>query len=552
MIKKSIIYILAVFSFYALGLVDTKNANYTKTFRDISLSTQGLALMVERTYNSRSLYNGMFGFGWCSNIETKLTVLPDETIKVVECGGGMEILYHPKGKVPDINFYVESILSELQKRKIKLSPKKLAQLKKDLETSQNLRSNFIETLNIRGTASKGLKYYAKGRSKEFIIVTEKGYLRRLPNDLRERFNQEGRLVESKNRNTKIEISWSDTNVLVMDERGNRLNYLLNKDGKVKQARYNKKPVATYTHKGDNLIRIVNHSKETYRHSYDGLSNLTRTVYPDATTEELSYNTKKDWVMSFKDRRGCKESYNYGVNNKNPDHYFSTVQKVCGKRIVNKSKYEFWHARDPGGGKYLKRARSRINGRIDTDVSYHPLFGSPTSLYKNGVRTRRNYYGNGFLKQKDNIFQTTNYKKYNQKCLKPELVEVAYKDQNNSDRIVRREKINFKFDNNCQLLLAKKSNDEWIRITPNKQGQIASMEDQSRKKIELKWHPKFNKPYMLTRKGVGSIRIVYSKDGSSIERLQGLEKDPTVVTQVTSVFSNFLTVLGPVAEEMAIL
>ena len=550
--KKICLSALCFFPIFSLAIVDTRSAGYSKTFLDFKAKSSSPFMEIKRTYNSRSIYNGLFGFGWCSNIETKLTVLPDETIKVVECGGGMEILYHPKGKVPDINSYVESILGELKKRKVKMSPKKLAQLKKDLLTSKNLRANFIETLNIRGTASKGSKYYAKGRSKEYIIVTSNGYLRNLPNDLKERFNKEGRLVESQNINNKVEISWSDRNIQVMDERGNRLNYSLNKDGKVRQARYNKKPVSSYIHNGDNLIKIVNSFKETYTHKYDSLNNLIRTRYPDGTTEGLSYNTKKDWVTGFKDRRGCNESYSYGVNNRNPDHYFSTVQKICGKRIVNKSKYEFWHAVKPGGGKYLKRARSRINGRIDTDVSYHPVFGSPTSLYKNGVRTTRNYYGNGFLKQKDNIFQTTDYKKYNQKCLKPELVEVAYKDQNNSDRIVRREKITFKFDPKCQLLLAKKSNDEWIKITPNKQGQIVSMEDQSRKKIKLKWHSKFNKPYVLTREGVGSIKIVYSKDGSSIVRLQGLEKDPTVVTQVTSVFSSFLSTLGPVAEEMAIL
>ena len=93
-------------------------------------------------------------------------------------------------------------------------------------------------------------------------------------------------------------------------------------------------------------------------------------------------------------------------------------------------------------------------------------------------------------------------------------------------------------------MQKKSADEWIKIG-HSNGQIVSMEDQSRKKIKLVWNQKLNKPSILTREGVGSIKIVYSKDGSEILSLQGLEKDPTVVTQVTSVFSSFLTTLGPV-------
>ena len=550
--KAYLLFVLCFFPVFSMALVDTRSAGYSKTFLDFKAQNSSSLMEIKRTYNSRSIYNGLFGFGWCSPIETQLSVLPDETIKIVECGAGMQILYHPKGKVPKVDFYVNRILQELKKRKVKLSPRKLAQLKKDLLASENLRSNFIDTLNIRGSASKGLKYYGKGRSKEYIIVTSTGYKRRLPNGFEERYNKEGRLVESKTPNGKIDLTWTDKMLKIMDEKGNRLIYSLNNNGKIRQARYNKKVVGNYGYSGEDLRTTSNSFKETYNYKYDDLHNLVKTVYPNGKTEELKYDVKKDWVIGFKDRRGCRESYSYEVNARNSDHYFSTVQKICGKRIVNKSKYEFWHASKPGGGKYLKRAKSRINGRVNMDVTYHPVFGTPISMYKNGVRTKRDYYGNGFLKKKDNSFQTVEYKRYHKKCLKPELVEVAYKNPSNSSKIVRREKIIFNFDTECQLYLAKKSEDEWIKIGHNVQGQIVSMEDQSRKKITLKWNQKFNKPYLLKREGVGSVRIVYNNDGSSIVNLKGLSKDPTVITQVTSVFSSFLSTLGPVAEEMVIL
>ena len=193
------------------------------------------------------------------------------------------------------------------------------------------------------------------------------------------------------------------------------------------------------------------------------------------------------MIGFKDRRNCNEKYNYGVNKKNSDHYFSTVEKICGRKIVNKSKYEFWHKTNRGGGKYLYRARARINGRIKTDVTYHPVFGTPVSFFKNGVRTKRQYYANGFLKMKDNPYQTVRYSKYNQKCRKPELVTIDYKNPNSRSKkkISRKENINFQFDNKCQLLMAKKSADEWIKIGHDAQGRMISMEDQSRKKNSFK-------------------------------------------------------------------
>ena len=128
--KKIYFLTLCFFPILSFAIVDTRSAGYSKTFLDFKAKNSSPLMEIKRTYNSRSIYNGLFGFGWCSTIETQLKVLPDQTIKVVECGGGMEILYHPKGKVPKIDFYVERILEELKKRKIKMSSKKLAQFKK--------------------------------------------------------------------------------------------------------------------------------------------------------------------------------------------------------------------------------------------------------------------------------------------------------------------------------------------------------------------------------------------------------------------------------------
>ena len=551
--KNLLLFLVLTLPLGSLAIVDTRSAGYSKNFIDFKTTGVDYPLEIKRTYNSRSLYNGLFGFGWCSNLETRLNVLPDGMIKVTECGGGMEILYQPKGKTPDIKAYVDIILNKLKEKNVKMSKKALNKLKSDLFKSQNLRANFLSALEITGQAEKGLKYYAEGRAKEYVVFTSRGYTRYLPNGLKENFNKKGKLIQSSNKNGKIEIFWKPNQVQIMNDKGQRLILSLNsKTGKVIKATYNKKTVARYTHRDQDLVKVVN-SEGTFLHKYDSLHNLTKNTYPDKTTEELSYNLKKDWVIGFKDRRDCKEKYDYGVNKKNPDHYFSTVEKICGRKIVNQSKYEFWHRTNKTGGKYLHRARAKINGRIKTDVTYHPVFGTPVSFFKNGVRTKRQYYGNGFLKEKDNSFQNVKYGKYNKKCRKPELVTVSYKNPNpnSKQKITRKENISFQFDNKCQLSLAKKSADEWIRIGHNSKGQMISMEDQSRKKIRLKWNDKFNKPELIVREGVGALKIVYDGKGE-VKQLKGLKQGPTVVTQVTSVFNSFLNTLAPVAEEMVIL
>jgi len=80
----------------ANAMVDMRNANYSNSWVDLELSGSGYDLRVSRTYNSRTLFNGIFGFGWCSDFETKLEVTPEANLKMTECGAGRETYYMPR------------------------------------------------------------------------------------------------------------------------------------------------------------------------------------------------------------------------------------------------------------------------------------------------------------------------------------------------------------------------------------------------------------------------------------------------------------------------
>ena len=547
---KHLIYFLFFISLSAYGIVDIRSAGYSKTFIDFESQTKGYNLKVERTYNSRSLYNGLFGFGWCSNFETKLDILPDNSIKVAECGGGVENFYFPKNKTANAKLQTGLIMKKMKARKIKMSSKGLTQLRKDLIASQTLRADFLKSLEIKGKTTQGVTYFRNGDSNEFITVKNNSYQRKLPNGVTEIFNKKGKLVRSYEKNgSSMDITWGKQSVSVIDNLGNRLVLFLNSSKKIKSLKFNKKIKASYSYKGEDLVMAKNSYKETFRHEYNRFHDLVKTTYPDKTTESLKYNKAKDWVIGFKDRKNCEEEYTYAKNPKNPDHYFSTVQKKCGRKIVNKSKYEFWNKKLKNGSTYLYRARARVNGRLKTDVIYHPVFSSPVSFYKNGIRTYRTYYKNGFLKTKTDPYKTVVYKNYIKGCGKPSLVNVTYKQ---GKKVVKKESIRFSFKKNCQISMAKQSNDKWIKVQYDARGRLVYMEDQSRKKIKVVWHNKFNKPSLITRLGVGSVKVVYNNKGDVVSVKAGNNSGPTVVSQVSSVFNSFLQVLAPVAEEMVIL
>ena len=47
----------------AFSVIDMKNANFSDIWTDIILPGSGYELRIQRTYNSRTIYSGLFGFG---------------------------------------------------------------------------------------------------------------------------------------------------------------------------------------------------------------------------------------------------------------------------------------------------------------------------------------------------------------------------------------------------------------------------------------------------------------------------------------------------------
>ena len=89
----------------------------------------------------------------------------------------------------------------------------------------------------------------------------------------------------------------------------------------------------------------------------------------------------------------------------------------------------------------------------------------------------------------------------------------------------------------------------IRISYDSKGRIDALKDQAKKVVTIKYDNKYNKPSIITRPGLGSIKLSYRQDGSvnSIDSKDGRE----VSLQVVNVFNNLLEVLGPATSELAL-
>lgn len=552
--------VLTLLALPAHAIVDMKSANYSESWTDLVVPGVGYDLRVNRTYNSRSLFNGMFGFGWCSDYETKIEVTTESNLRLTECGGGMEITYTPKNFNPSkIDGTVSQIIAEVKRRRPDLKSDYVESLEKELKNNDFMREEFGRRMNIRGKIEDGVAYLANGREAENITVNKGVYKRTLADGTYQLFDQaNGRMTAMYDKNQNhLKLVW-DKEVLqsVSDNLGRKLNFKFNAmTKKVSEIVGPNGLVAKYSIKGDDLLEATDSRRQKFRYTYDDVHNMTRIDLPDGKYKALTYNKDKDWVLTFRNTKGCIESYDYQVSKDDPkNHFWSNVVKRCGEKVTNQSKYEFFHrSRSDKSGVYLHRVRTEINSSV-TDIVYHEVFGKPISILKDNEKTEYTYFENGFVKTKKEPGKMMAFE-YRNTCNKVSQVTLQLFDgdadrkpsQSKADKLVKTVKTKFTYEaRKCNLLTAENTDGQTVALKYDPQGRISKIEDQTKKVVEIKYEGKFGKPSVVSRQGLGTIQVSYRPDGeiAKVESKEG----PTVAVQVASIFNNLLDIIAPATSE----
>ncbi len=544
----SILLITLLLSHWSYAIVDMKNANYSTSWTDLKVPGNGYDMKVLRTYNSRTLFVGLFGFGWCSDFETKLIISPDNTLKVFECGAGLETTYTTKDYgSKEIDKLIQDIIQKV-KAEGKRTDDYLANLRKSLLQDSRLRIQMALSYDLSATAKEGAIYYANGKEVENIKLTKEYYLRELTDGSFQRFDFKGRLIAMYDKNSNfLKLNYEGTFLKdVTDNSGRRLQF--NYDKGTKRLESIKGPsgisVEYKFQKLDNLVWVNNAWGNVYTYEYDDLHNLTKATWPDKTFVQLTYDKTKDWVLSFKDRSNCVESYDYQSSKDDPkNHYWSTVEKKCNKKVVNNTKFEFFHKVRSDGVTYLARTITTTNG-VTNEIAFHEIFGRPTMIRRGTERFYFEYYPNGQLREKSTQFSRMVYE-YDTKEKKVSEVRTIF--LNDKGKKVAERVSEFKYDNKGNLTFAKNTDGQKINLTYDTKGRIETIEDQAKKVVKITYEEKFGKPAIVTRPQMGTIKISYNVNGD-IEKAESPD-GPLVAKQVANTFNNLLDVIAPASTEV---
>ena len=545
-----------LFSSTAFSLVDMKNANFSDYWVDIAIPDSTSFMKISRTYSSRSLFSGIFGFGWCSQIESRLEITIEGNLILNECGSGVTNFYPANSNTQLINATIEKIISSLKKTEASKNKKYFDDLKERLRLDHHLRTRYAGDAGVRVSPIKNTVFLLNGKDLDKITFDGSVYLRTSPEGVVQKFDGYGKLVYLSDRYKNFMRLTYTAGLInqISDGNGNKFlfNYTLEK--KVKQISSGGLAVL-YKFNGENLVQTTNAWQNTYAYEYDNNHNLTKINFPDGTTKMLSYTESKDWVREFRDRDGCVETYEFTLSQENPkDHYWSTAVKNCKGKTAYKHRYEFWYQTRPDKEKYLGRVVSEKNNQT-LDISYHPELGKPISIRKNSDITTFQYLNNGFLKQKTvSLFfpqadETNKYSLLFDYDSEWRIESTTTEFYNKTGKSLRKKKTFFKYDNANRLTLAKTSEGQFVEIKYNAQGLIVGLADQTKKEVLIEYDAKTQRPTSIARPEVGSLQLTYAATGE-LKKINNKGGSSTT-SQIYSTFNNFIDMVGPISAELSL-
>jgi len=534
---------LFVFSFIATkssyANVSLKNGNFFMVYVDI-IYPGGFQPKIERVYNSKTAYKGVFGWGWGNEYEVFLKVSADASVVVHEYGGGAENRFFP------IKFSRKELMdaaNNIAKANKQSGNKSYINR---LVIDANFRNDEWQKLVSRGvlkpmSLSVGTQLQSNAFSYQYITKTKEGYVRSFDNGKSELFNEQGRLVKVADKNgnyIKFEYGKDGHLNKALDNFNRKMFFTFNARGLVERIDgENGKKVNYKYNKNDELIASQDIENNTYSYKYDARHNMTEIGYPDKTKMVMKYYSKKQYdnVQTVTDRDGTTTEYTYDRDSKDAGHFTVKVAvKDKKNRNISKSSYEYFIKTNAKGVEWTQKMITDLDGD-KTETTYNECCGLPIVIKKGKQITKFDYDAKGRVVKKDTPFEITNLKYHDT------FGKVVAVDHQSKQNKKMKTWSKFKYDNKGNLIAANNSEKKAVKLFYDGVGRIKSMIDHRKRRIDFEYNEN-SKPIVIKDPKLGSINVSYTNSGE-IKQVNS-SAGRKVAVQVVSAFQNLLDIIRP--------
>src|SRR5215469_4283558 len=322
-----ILAIYAVLPLYAN--VSLRNGNFFVSYNDI-VYPGGFEPKIERVYNSKTGFKGIFGWGWGTEFEVYLEISPEGSVVVHEYGGGAENRFIPADAKPlNVASAADQIVAAARQNHDMASPSATHVYRDRLISDMSFRSDewdkylklgLVKPVNI----PVGTRLVSNRFSHEVVERIPMGFERTFDNGRKESFDDRGRLTRILDQNGNyLQFGYGVRNrVQIVDNYGRHIAIFLNNHKLVERVEGDEGVVSTYGYdEQDNLIYSKDTDNQGFRYEYAGRHNMTKISYEDGTTMGISYYPMElhENVHSVKDRDGTITNYDYWTDPADDGH-----------------------------------------------------------------------------------------------------------------------------------------------------------------------------------------------------------------------------------------
>lgn len=532
----------------ATANVSLKNGNFFVVYTDI-VYPGGAEPKVERVYNSKASFRGMFGPGWGNEYEMYVHAEADGAVVVHEYGGGAENRFTPP-QISDgtLGKLIERIANASKTTGDITSSSLEREFVSKLRSDAGFRERQWEAFRGRGilpaaATPVGTVLRSNRFGNQVLTRVPEGYIRTYEAGRTECFNDEGRLlqVSDPNGNT-LTLRYAAGKIMELsDNLGRGVEFVLNAKGLMAQLKGFDGRTATFRYnEQDELVESSDVEANHYAYTYsdDGRHNLTRIAYDDGTTMEMAYHGKDKHynIRSVKDRDGTLTEYDYDV--RSADHYKVVANVSNNAQHVSSSSYEYFLGHNADGTTWTQRLVTSQDGDT-TDTVYDQKTGNPETIARGGEITRFRYDEHGRVIYKDTPSETTTLE------YDPQAGKVAYVKHE-----LKRPKSNsswsrFRYDSRGNLIYAEDSEHRTATLKYDSAGRIDEMVGQDNVRFRFSYN-ETSKPVEIRRinpDGTSDfITVTYTESGE-IRKVES-PGGRAIAVAVTSSFQNLLDLIRP--------